>query len=293
MPDALKIGPFLIATVRLLLIGGLLLASWWSARAARRAGLDATWVGNVASNAALTGLLGARLGFVLLNWDGYRTNPLSAFYVWQPGYLPWAGLLAGLGFGLWALSRRNRAEQRVYARSLLAGFTAGGLLFALGYSSMALRLGSPATVKIGDKAPEVRLVNLGGQPVTLSKLRGKAVVLNFWATWCPPCRREMPLLDSVQREFKDEGLVVVGVDLNEAPQKVAAYIRQAGVSYPIWLDAPADQTGFDRTTALYTRFGGVGLPTTLFIAPDGTVRSRQIGELNRGILLNNLRAILP
>lgn len=129
--------------------------------------------------------------------------------------------------------------------------------------------------------------------LTLSSLRGKAVVLNFWATWCPPCRREMPLLDSVQAEFKDRGLVVVGVNLNEAPQTVAAYIRQVGVSYPTWRDTPVGQSGFDRTSALYARFGGVGLPTTLFIAPDGTVRSRQIGELSRGVLLSNVRAILP
>ena len=293
MPDALKIGPFLIATVRLLLIAGLLIASWWAGRAAKRAGLDANWVGNVASNAAIAGLLGARLGFVLLNWDGYRANPLSALFVWQPGYLPWAGVLAGLAYGLWALSRRNRPEQGAYARPLLAGFAVGGLLFALGYGSMGLRLGNSATLKIGDKIPEVRLVNLEGQPVRLSSLQGKAVVLNFWATWCPPCRREMPLLDSLQTEFKDKGLVIVGVDLNEAPQTVAAYIQQVGVSYPIWLDAPVGQSGFDRTSALYARFGGVGLPTTLFIAPDGTVRSRQIGELNRGVLLSNVRAILP
>lgn len=293
MPDALKIGPFLIATVRLLLLAGLLLASWWAGRTAKRSGLDASWVGNVASNAAITGLLGARLGFVLLNWDGYQANPLSAFFVWQPGYLPWAGALAGLAYGLWALSRRNRAEQAAYARPLLAGFAAGGLLFALGYGSMGLRLGNSATIKIGDRVPEVRLVNLEGQPVRLSSLQGKAVVLNFWATWCPPCRRGMPLLDSVQTEFKDRGLVIVGVDLNEAPQTVATYIRQVGVGYPIWLDAPVGQTGFDRTSALYARFGGVGLPTTLFIAPDGTVHSRQIGELNRGVLLSNVRAILP
>ncbi|WP_027893336.1 TlpA disulfide reductase family protein [Calidithermus chliarophilus] len=293
MPDAVQIGPFLIATVRLVLLTGLLVASWWAARVARRAGLDANWVTNTAGNLAIAGLLGARLGFVLLNWDGYQANPITALYVWQPGYLPWAGVMGGMAYGLWALSRRVRSERLAYARPLLMGFVVGGAWFALGYGSMGLRLGDGAAVKIGDQVPEIRLVNLEGQPVTLWSLRGKAVVLNFWATWCPPCRREMPLLDSVQAEFKDRGLVVVGVNLNEAPQTVAAYTRQVGVSYPIWRDAPVGQSGFDRTSALYARFGGVGLPTTLFITPDGTLRGRLIGELNRGALLSNVRAVLP
>ncbi|GEM82601.1 TlpA disulfide reductase family protein [Meiothermus hypogaeus] len=293
MPDALQIGPFLIATVRLVLLTGLLVASWWAARVARRAGLDVNWVTNTAGNLAIAGLLGARLGFVLLNWDGYQANPITALYIWQPGYLPWAGAMGGMAYGLWALSRRVQPERLAYARPLLMGFAVGGAWFALGYGSMGLRLGDGAAVKIGDQVPEIRLMNLGGQPVTLWSLRGKAVVLNFWATWCPPCRREMPLLDSVQAEFKDRGLVVVGVNLNEAPQTVAAYTRQVGVSYPIWRDAPVGQSGFDRTSALYARFGGVGLPTTLFIAPDGTLRGRLIGELNRGALLSNVRAVLP
>ncbi|MDX2007236.1 MAG: TlpA disulfide reductase family protein [Meiothermus sp.] len=293
MPEVLNIGPFMVATVRLLLLGGLLLASWWGTRAARGAGLDGQWVGNIVFNTVVTGVLGARLGFALLNWEGYRDAPLTVLYLWQPGYLPWAGVLSGLGYGMWALWHRPKSKRVGYVRPLLLGFAAGGALFTLGYSLLGLRTGDPTTVKLGDPAPEVRLVDLQGQPVTLSSLRGKAVVLNFWATWCPPCRREMPLLDSVQAEFKARGLVVVGVDLNEDPRTVAAYIRQAGVSYPIWLDAPPGQAGFDRTQALYTRFGGVGLPTTVFIAPDGTVRARQVGELSRANLTSIIRAMLP
>lgn len=293
MPEVLNVGPFLVATVRLLLVAGLLLASWWGTRAARAAGLDGQWVGNVVFNASVAGVLGARLGFVLLNWEGYRDNPLTALYLWQPGYLPWAGVLGGLGYGLWALSRRPKSQRAAYARPLVLGFAAGGALFALGYSLTGLRAGDPTLVRPGDPAPEVRLVNLEGQPVALSSLRGRAVVLNFWATWCPPCRREMPLLDSIQAEFRGRGLAVVGVDLNEDPRTVAAYIRQAGVGYPIWVDAPPGQPGYDRTQALYTRFGGVGLPTTVFIRPDGTVHSRQVGELNRASLTRNVRAILP
>lgn len=97
------------------------------------------------------------------------------------------------------------------------------------------------------------------------------------------------MLESVQREYAARGVVIVGVDVAEPLERVAASVADIGVRYPIWLDG----AGSDSTQAAFARFGGVGLPTTVFVDRAGIVRARQIGELNRASVTSNLTAMLP
>lgn len=292
MPDVFTVGPLLLPTLRVGLLLSLLLAIWAAARAAKRDGLDAPWVSSVAETSVWLGLLGARLGFVILNWSAYRDAPWTALYLWQPGYLPTAGLLTGTAYMLWRLWRRGSAERGSYLRALTSGFSVAALLFGGLFALTTLRP-SPGILRAGDTVPDFTLQTLDGEAVTLSSLEGQAVVLNFWATWCPPCRREMPLLDAVQAEYGPRGVTIVGVDPDEPAATVRRYIDSVGVDYPIWVDAPGDTPGFDRTRDLYASFGGVGLPTTIFIGADGIIRGKQVGELNRGILQSQIEAMLP
>jgi thiol-disulfide isomerase/thioredoxin len=103
----------------------------------------------------------------------------------------------------------------------------------------------------------------------------------------------MPLLDSVHKKYGPRGVTIVGINLDEPLATVKAYIESIGVSYPIWVDPPANESGVDSTRALYTRFGGIGLPTTFFIDANGIIQQRQIGELNRAFLQNGAEAIAP
>jgi thiol-disulfide isomerase/thioredoxin len=128
--------------------------------------------------------------------------------------------------------------------------------------------------------------------VRLSDFAGQAVILNFWASWCPPCRREMPLLDEFNKAYSEKGLGVVGIDLGESANQVKSYIESIGVSYPIWVDAPAGLPGFDRTQKIFERVGGVGLPTTLFIDQSGFIHRIYIGELSRGFLQSQANILL-
>lgn len=142
----------------------------------------------------------------------------------------------------------------------------------------------PQTLRSGDPVPDFALVNLSGDRVQFSDLSGQAIVLNFWATWCPPCRREMALLNEFQNEYKSRGLSVVGIDVGEDLEVVRQFVEPMGVGYPIWVDAPDKQMGFDSSQSIHRRFGGVGLPTTIFVDPEGIVQDQHLGELNRALL---------
>jgi thiol-disulfide isomerase/thioredoxin len=292
MPEAISVGTFLVPTLRASVLLSLLLAVWAAGWVGKRLGLDASWTRKLAETGAWLGLLGARAGYVALNWGAFEQAPWTALYVWQPGYQPAAGLLAGAGYVLWRVWQRHAQERKRYLRALASGFALGALLTVAALAAMQIR-SAPGVLRNGDSVPGFTLMNLQGERVSFSNLEGRAVVLNFWATWCPPCRREMPLLDSVQQKYGSRGLTIVGIDLDEPAAVVRAYVESIGVSYPIWVDAPANAPGVDTTRALYNRFGGIGLPTTFFIDRNGVIRQRQIGELNRAFLQNGIEAILP
>jgi thiol-disulfide isomerase/thioredoxin len=126
-------------------------------------------------------------------------------------------------------------------------------------------------------APAWHLQDLAGQPVSSDQFKGKVVVLDFWATWCKPCTREIPALVELQKKYADDGLVVIGVALDEpgksAPKAHAViqrYVARYLVSYPIVL-------GDDKIQA---DFGGVDpIPTTFIIDRDGIIRDKKVGAL--------------
>ena len=290
MPEVLSVGGLLIPVLRVGVILSLLLAPWFAGRFAGRMSLERAWAIGVAENAVWLGLLGARLGFVLANWSAYWRTPWTVLYVWQGGFMLLTGAVVGAAFIVWRLWRRQPQRWGRYLQALVGGFGVAALVFGLVYASTRLDL-STDLVRTGDAMPDFALSDLNSNLARLANLEGQVVVLNFWATWCPPCRREMPLLDAVQKEYGPQGVTIVGIDLEESPETVRAYIESVGVTYPIWLDDPA-QNAPDRTRDVYTKIGGVGLPTTVFIGRDGVVQSSQVGELSRGVLQSRIKPLL-
>lgn len=134
--------------------------------------------------------------------------------------------------------------------------------------TLAGRPGS--TPRLGEPAPDFTLATLDGQRLGLADLRGRPVLINFWASWCPPCRGEMPDLAQAAREYSDVGLVVLAVNLQEEPEAIQRYATNAGLSFPIALD---------RSGAVATRYNLTGLPTSFFIDRNGVVRDLNIGAL--------------
>jgi thiol-disulfide isomerase/thioredoxin len=126
--------------------------------------------------------------------------------------------------------------------------------------------------KVGETAPDFTLTSLSGAPVQLAALQGKPVLVNFWATWCPPCRAEMPDLDDVARANAATGLQVVTVNLREDPDVVGGYLQTIGVG----LDSVLDRNG-----GVFRQYRITGLPTTVAIGRDGVVREIHVGPLTR------------
>jgi peroxiredoxin len=135
----------------------------------------------------------------------------------------------------------------------------------------------------GTPAPPLRLPGLDGGPVDRAALRGRPVVVNFWASWCEPCVREFPLLRKAAAAHRGDRLAVVGVLSRDNPAAARAFVRAHGASWPI---------GLDPAAATATRWGAVGLPHTWFIRPDGTLASHQLGELTQTGLDRQLALIL-
>lgn len=128
--------------------------------------------------------------------------------------------------------------------------------------------------RIGGQAPDFEWTAPGGKTQRLSDLRGRTVVLNFWATWCEPCREEMPALDRAAQA--DPALAVLALDLDESADKIDGFIA----SYRIQKVAPI----LDAGKKMATRYGVVGLPTTFFIGPDGVVRHLEIRGMDDAII---------
>ena len=137
-------------------------------------------------------------------------------------------------------------------------------------------------VGVGDRAPEFRAPDLAGATVSLADFRGRIVVVNFWATWCPPCRVELPELDAYQAEM-DGQIVVLGIDTGESSGAVHPFVRQHGLRFPILLDGDG---------AIATAYGVPGLPTSLIVDRSGVVRERVTGPMTRDTLARRVERLL-
>jgi peroxiredoxin len=149
---------------------------------------------------------------------------------------------------------RNKKWVQVVILSVL--FVIGGYTIATGLFEEKDKI-----PKVGDQAPNFTLTDLEGDVIRLSDYKGKAIMLNFWGTFCPPCVYEMPLFQEYYEQYKDQDFVVLGVNLDEATVTVKRFVKEYGLTFPIPLDK----------NVVRKQYGVTQYPTTFFINKDGVI----------------------
>lgn len=266
---SINIGPFSLSLSQLLLIVALLVALGVGHLAGRRQKTGG--MGNSLSDMLLVGLLAARLVFVALWFDNYRQAPWSILDIRDGGFTPWAGVVAALLVAIWQGARRAALR-----KPLILGLAAGALVW--GGMQGALNLMNQDKPLL----PTVALTTVAGEPVQLAVLAaGKPLVVNLWATWCPPCRREMPVLAAAQQQ--ESGMSFVFVNQGEDGATVLRYLASSQLSL--------FNVVFDPVTALARAVGSRSLPTTLFYDASGQLVDSHLGELSAASLASKLRQL--
>jgi cytochrome c biogenesis protein CcmG/thiol:disulfide interchange protein DsbE len=140
------------------------------------------------------------------------------------------------------------------------------LLGLLGWGLVRVNAGPRAE----GQAPDFTLYTFDDEEIRLSELQGQVVVINFWASWCPPCRDEAPYLESTWRRYKDQGVVFLGIDYVDTDAEALAYLAEFDITYP---------NGPDIGTRIAQAYRIQGVPETFFVGRDGTLRGVKVGPL--------------
>lgn len=265
--DTVSLGPFVLPVVLLLIAGAMivsLITGWWAGKSRGINVEPSLWKILVAS------LVGARAAFVVLYFDLYAKSPWSIADIRDGGFVVSAGVLALIVSTGYFFYRQQAGRM-----PLLAAVTAGVAFWGAGLSASAL-----AKVEV-QEIPRIELARLQGGTVALNSFIGKPLVINLWATWCPPCRREMPTLRDAQRQYKD--IVFIFANQGESADTVRGFLDDGQLLL--------DNVLLDATMSMGRETGSLALPTTLFFSEKGVLVERRVGELSAASLSDKLRSL--
>ncbi len=267
MSGAFQLGPLAIPYAVLLVLAAMAatLAVGW--RVGRQVAAE---VESLLWQSMVAGFVVARLAYVWEFRDQYFASPLSVLDIRDGGWSPVGGAAAT------ALVALLRQWRRPHVRDALwSGLAAGAVVWGLGALAFSIAAGDR------QRLPAVALVSLQGEPVNLSAFAGKPVVVNLWATWCPPCVREMPVLQQAQAGHP--AIHFVFVNVREPRERVQGWLQSRRL--------PLRNVLLDQSGEVAATFGAPGLPTTLFFDAGGVLVGTRVGELSAATLAERLRAI--
>ncbi len=156
-------------------------------------------------------------------------------------------------------------------------------LLAYGLSNRTTATERSGVTRVGKPAPVFSMALLDGSVFHLDDYAGKPLVINFWASWCPPCRDESPGFERVWSEYQDEGVQFVGVNIQDTKEEAARYVEEFTLTFP---------NGMDTDGKITIEYGVIGLPVTFFIGATGLVEGRWVGALPEETLEDRTRALI-
>ncbi len=269
MNNALVVGPLALPYSLLLVFAAMASALYIGNRSGRKASVD---IESVLWQTLLVGLVFARLAFVWEFRSAYFASPLGIADVRDGGWNPTAGFVAAWFF---ALTRTRQLP--ALRKPLRSALMVGTVVWAVGAVVLSMR------TETGQELPALSLTSLEGRPMNLAEFKGKPTVVNLWATWCPPCVREMPMLH--QAQLDRPGVNFVFLNQGESADKVGAWLRARKL--------PLHNVLIDANKQAGVAFKQGALPTTLFYDAKGRLVSTRIGELSAATLSERLQVLAP
>jgi len=216
------------------------------------------------------GFLASRITFVIALWDIYQADWLSILDVRDGGFNPFVGWFAGTTFIIF----RARGQRKLMSAYFKSALIASGIIFPL--FVLNTLISSQSSVN------SLEVVTAEGAPHSLNIQTGKPLVINFWASWCPPCRREMPVLQDAQQ--KHGSIQFVFINQKESPKTARQFLDSQRITIK--------NNYFDFTGTSATQLGAYGLPTTLFFNAKGELVESHMGELSEATLQHYLMPLM-
>lgn len=265
---SINLGPLAFPFAPLLLLCTMLIATTVGRLVGRAQGVGVEWQ---IWKSLIFGAIVARIVFVAGHMNSYRDSPWNLFDIRDGGFFASAGVLAGMALTGWQMWRAPEKRKPLGLAAL-----AGAVVWVLGLVGAVLFYSGSAEMS------QVTLARLDGTPVELKSLAGKPLVVNLWATWCPPCRREMPVLRDAQAHERD--VMFVFANQGESADAIRSYLEAEHLAI--------ENVLLDWRGQLATASGSRALPTTLFIDANGRIVDRWIGALSSGVLKERLQNLL-
>ena len=252
------VGPF---SIQFVVVAVAILLAWVATRSVARLLPNAPYkpAGGLLLDAAFWGFLAGRIGYIAQWWPDYSATPMSMIKISDGGFAWWLGIPAAFAFVWW----RTRGGAMMLRRPAMAGIMVGVVVWVMANSALSLMLRSAPPM------PDLQLATLDQRPVSLSSYSGRPVVVNLWASWCPPCRREMPAFQQAQAEYPDVAFVMI--NQGETAAQALGFLEAEGLQLNDVLLDPSSQA----MKTLQSR----GLPTTLFFDAQGRQVDSHVGEI--------------